>query len=61
MPASEININETHDLTNFEGLVVGPLTSGTDISGSGNQVQPRPVKRGRGRPCLVKADPNPPK
>jgi len=43
------------------GSVVGPSTSGSAISGSGNQVQPLPVKRGRGRPRLVKTDPDPPK
>ena len=53
----------TLDLTGFEGLVVGPSTSGSApaISGSGNQVQPLPVKRGRGRPRLVKTEPDPPK
>ena len=51
----------TLDLTDFEGLVVGPSTSGSAISSSGNQVQPLPVKRGRGRPRLVKKEPDPPK
>ena len=52
----------TLDLTDFEGLVVGPSTSGSAISGSGNQqVQPLPVKRGRGRPRLIKTEPDPPK
>merc|ERR1719464_2236907 len=43
------------------GSVVGPSTSGSAISGSGNQVQPLPVKRGRGRPRKEKPDPDPPK
>ena len=51
----------TLDLTDFEGLVVGPSTSGSAISSSGNQVQPLPVKRGRGRPRLVKKEPDQPK
>jgi hypothetical protein len=51
----------TLDLTGFEGLVVGPSTSGSAISGSGSQFQPLPVKRGRGRPRLVKMEPDPPK
>ena len=43
------------------GSVVGPSTSGSAISGSGNQVQPLPVKRGRGRPRKEKPDPDEPK
>jgi len=53
--------NPTLDLTNFPNLVAGPSTSGSAISGSGNQVQPLPVKRGRGRPRLIKTEPDPPK
>jgi len=53
----------TLDLTDFEDSVVGPSTSGSTqpISVSGNQVQQLPVKRGRGRPRLVKTEPDPPK
>ena len=50
------NPTVTLDLTNFSNSVVGPA-----ISGSGNQVQPLPVKRGRGRPRLIKTEPDPPK
>ena len=55
------NPKVTLDLTNFPNLVLGPSTSGSAISGSGNQVQPLPVKRGRGRPRLIKTEPDPPK
>jgi len=57
------NPTVTLDLTNFEDSVVGPSTSGStqSISVSGNQVQQLPVKRGRGRPRLVKTEPDPPK
>merc|ERR1719291_508938 len=55
------NPTVTLDLTNFPNLVVGPSTSGSAISGSGDQVQPLPVKRGRGRPRLIKTEPDPPK
>ena len=51
----------TLDLTDFERSVVGPSTSSSAISGSGNQVRPLPVKRGRGRPKLIKTEPDPPK
>ena len=47
------------DLMIFSNSVVGP--SGSAISGSGNQVKPLPVKRGRGRPRLIKTEPDPPK
>jgi len=55
------NPTVTLDLTNFPNSVVGPSTSGSAISSSGNQVQPLPVKRGRGRPRLIKTEPDPPK
>jgi len=56
------NPTVTLDLTNFEDSVVGPSTSGSANSVSGNQqVQPLPVKRGRGRPKLVKKESDPPK
>ena len=51
----------TLDLTDLERSVVGPSTSSSAISGSGNQVRPLPVKRGRGRPKLIKTEPDPPK
>ena len=56
------NPTVTLDLTNFADSVVGPSTSGSTIVGSGNQKnQPLLVKRGRGRPRLVKTEPDPPK
>ena len=55
------NPTVTLDLMNFPNSVVGPSTSGSAISGSGNQVKPLPVKRGRGRPRLIKTEPDPPK
>ena len=53
--------SETLDLTDFERSVVGPSTSSSAISGSRNQVRPLPVKRGRGRPKLVKTESDVPK
>ena len=55
------NPTVTLDLTNFPNSVVGPSTSCSATSGAGNQVQPLPVKRGRGRPRLIKTEPDPPK
>ena len=55
------NPTVTIDLTNFPNSVVGPSTSDSAISGSRNHVEPLPVKRGRGRPRLIKTEPDPPK